>query len=66
MTLQGFALVGPALHFWYGALAKVISQGGTTGKTPLSLTRPLVALLARWNGDQLNVLLQDCKNGELE
>ena len=30
-ALQGFALVGPALHFWYGALAKVITQTGTQG-----------------------------------
>ena len=29
--LQGFALVGPALHFWYSTLARLITKPGTQG-----------------------------------
>ena len=29
--LLGVGLVGPALHFWYGALGKIIPYGGTVG-----------------------------------
>ncbi|KAL3688697.1 hypothetical protein R1sor_015006 [Riccia sorocarpa] len=31
MTLLGFALTGPTLHFWYLTLYKVVTVGGTAG-----------------------------------
>lgn len=31
VATQGFALVAPALHFWYLTLSKVVTCGGTTG-----------------------------------
>ncbi|KAL3678257.1 hypothetical protein R1sor_021213 [Riccia sorocarpa] len=31
MTLLGFALTGPTLHFWYLTLHKVVTVGGTAG-----------------------------------
>lgn len=28
---QGLALIGPALHFWYGSLGSLVTATGTTG-----------------------------------
>jgi hypothetical protein len=30
-TLLGGALIGPALHFWYGTLGRVVTASGNTG-----------------------------------
>ena len=35
--LQGFVLVGPALHWWYGTIGRVISASGNTGTTKAPL-----------------------------
>ena len=31
---RGFVLVGPALHYWYNTLGRVVTATGSSGATP--------------------------------
>ena len=31
--MQGFVLVGPALHYWYQTLGRVVTATGSSGAT---------------------------------
>lgn len=49
-AMQGFALVGTSLHYWYGALARIITQTGTQGDhhSVINLkNRPLSIIIGR-------------------
>jgi len=54
--MQGFIFIGPALHYWYGTLGRLVTAKGTAGGQDLAtqamanLAREQLVLGGGWGG----------------